>query len=487
MVFLFLNIELPGFIQMILFNKKILLLGYGAVGRCTLPLIFRHLDVPFSKVTVVDNEDRRADLKDWTLKGVKFIQKKISNRNLEKFLSSLVLKGDLIISVAWNIDTVDLVRWCFRNQVLCVNSSFEEWFPNARVNDFIEKTFYFKKFRANQKIYKWKSDRTTAVLEHGANPGLVSHFVKRGLLDITDKLLKDNLLPKEKFAKIDSLISAGNFAGLSLELDIKAIHCSEKDSQQQTFPKARDEFVGTWSIESFVEEAVSAAEIGWGTHEKELPKKIIKPRMGLKNQVVIRQFGLNTFVRSWVPHEEIIGMIIKHEETYTISASLTLKKNNKIIYRPTVVYAYLPCPDTMASLDDFRLNKYKLHKKKRVMFDEIIHGSDTMGALLMGHKYNSWWTGSILTIDETRRLVPNQNATTLQVAIGVISGAVWAIENPNKGAFYPDDLPYEYILNIAKPYLGEFISIQSDWRPGYSGNYNGNPDEIWSFKNFLLN
>ena len=30
----------------------------------------------------------------------------------------------------------------------------------------------------------WKEPGPTAVLEHGANPGLISHFTKQGLLDI---------------------------------------------------------------------------------------------------------------------------------------------------------------------------------------------------------------------------------------------------------------------------------------------------------------
>jgi len=65
------------------------------------------------------------------------------------------------------------------------------------------------------------------------------------------------------------------------------------------------------------------------------------------------------------------------------------------------------------------------------MNDEITKGEDILGALIMGHKYNSWWTGSILSIEESRRLVPHQNATTMQVAIGVVAACMWMIENPN--------------------------------------------------------
>ena len=37
----------------------------------------------------------------------------------------------------------------------------------------------------------WTDPGPTAVLEHGANPGLISHFTKQGLLDIAQRLLAD--------------------------------------------------------------------------------------------------------------------------------------------------------------------------------------------------------------------------------------------------------------------------------------------------------
>jgi len=36
------------------------------------------------------------------------------------------------------------------------------------------------------------------------------------------------------------------------------------------------------------------------------------------------------------------------------------------------------------------------------------------------------------------------------------------IENPAKGVCVPDGLPHEYILKIARPYLGKWISQPSD-------------------------
>ena len=53
----------------------------------------------------------------------------------------------------------------------------------------------------------------------------------------------------------------------------------------------------------------------------------------------------------------------------------------------------------------------------------------------------------------------------MQVAISVVAAVMWMIEHPELGLCVPDDLPHEYILDIAKPYLGKFISTPSDWTP----------------------
>ena len=125
----------------------------------------------------------------------------------------------------------------------------------------------------------------------------------------------------------------------------------------------------------------------------------------------------------------IRGMVVRHGEAFTISDNLTVWKNGKAVYRPTVHYAYCPAMgDRVAE----RIARVRLQAavKKRIMNDEITSGADILGALLMGHAYNSWWIGSDLSIEESRRLVPHQNATTMQVAISVVAAGSWMIENP---------------------------------------------------------
>ncbi len=476
------------------FKNNILIIGYGAVSRCALPVLLEKVDVPIGNITVIDALDKSEELKKFREKGLRFFEGRITPENINAILSSYLHLGDLLIDLACNIDCNEIVKWCHDNEVIYVNASVEEWDPLADIDEEspFEKSLYYRQMRLREMSKDWK-DSPTAVVDHGANPGLISHFTKQALVDIANRLISEKKVSGKDEAILSDLIRNNKFAELSMKLGVKVIHCSERDTQITNRPKEIDEFVGTWSVEGLREEGTAPAEMGWGTHEKKLPKLANIPPVGPKNQIFLSQMGTNTFVHSWIPNQNILGMVIRHGEAFGISDRLTVWKNKKAIYRPTVHYAYMPCHETLASLLELKARNYNMQPKIRIMYDEITKGEDILGALLMGHEYKSWWTGSVLGIDEARRLVPGQNATTVQVAIGVVAAIMWMVENPRKGLCIPDDLPYDYILNIAKPYLGKFISEPSDWTPlrdrkvYFTENPESVPDkDVWQFKNFLL-
>ncbi|MFZ3169454.1 MAG: saccharopine dehydrogenase NADP-binding domain-containing protein [Candidatus Methanoperedens sp.] len=476
------------------FNNKILIIGYGSVSQCTLPVLLDKIDVPLKNITIIDFDDKSKALKKYTDQGLKYVCEKITPQNIDHVLSKYLDNGSLLIDLAWNIGANDIIKWCHDHEVLYVNTSVELWDPTEGVytKSPFEKSLYWRQMQLLNLSRDWK-DAPTAVVDHGANPGLISHFVKEALLDIAARIILDKKASVQDEEEIAQLAKDKNFPRLAKKLGIKVIHCSERDTQIANRPKEVNEFVGTWSIEGLREEGTAPAEIGWGTHEKKLPPLANIPPCGPKNQIFLPQMGINTWVRSWIPDQEIIGMMIRHGEAYGLSDRLTVLEDGLAIYRPTVNYAYMPCHDTLSSLWELRGRNYELQPKIRIMTNEIISGEDTLGALLMGHPYNSWWTGSSLSIDEARSLAPGQNATTLQVAAGIVAAVLWMLENPREGIKLPDDLPHDFILGIAKPYLGKFISTPSDWTPlknrkiffkeHPSAKYNPDP---WQIENFLF-
>ncbi len=477
-------------------NRRVLFLGYGAVARCALPIFLCHFRLPFANITVIDFEDHAEIVKPWTDQGVRFVRQRLAPQNLGAVLSQHLSAGDLLIDLAWNIDCCELLQWCHDRGVLYLNTSVEVWDPYADGyhRHPTQRTLYWRHMNIRRLVAGWSQPGTTAVLEHGANPGLISHWTKQGLIDIAERLLDDHKLCGAEAEELQQLVQDQAFNRLAMKLGVKVIHCSERDTQITTQPKEVDEFVNTWSIEGLHEEGTTTAEMGWGTHEKELPPLSFTHSNGPGNQICLARMGINTWVVSWVPHYTIRGMIIRHGEAFTISDRLTVWEDGRAIYRPTVHYAYCPCDGAMVSLHELKCRDYALQSRLRIMNDEITGGADILGALLMGHAYHCWWTGSILSIEESRRLVPNQNATTVQVAISAVAAARWMVENPDRGVCIPDDLPHEYILDLARPYLGESLSIASDWTPlkYYVNHFHGfnhpNIDfgDPWQFKNFLV-
>jgi len=370
-----------------------------------------------------------------------------------------------------------------------------------------------------------KNDGPTAVLDHGANPGLVSHFVKLALQHIADKVVEDTNLRHScqasgmqqqmescgcdnderslRAKRIAAYKANREWNKLAMELGVKVIHVSERDTQVTNTPRQVGEFVNTWSPEGLYEEGVAPAELGWGTHERTLPPNALEHRDGPRNQILLKSKGMNTSVRTWVPMPEphsgdIIGFVIRHGEAYTISDHLTVTdENGSAIYRPTVHYAYRPSDSAVVSLEELRMRHYKMHPKMRVITDEIVSGRDILGVMLMGHDYKSWWIGSLLDIHEARELVPGQNATTMQVAISLASAVQWMIKNPRQGVCVPDDLPHEEILEQCWPWLGPCISKPVNWSPlegidsergfDYERKRTPSSDDEWQFSSFLVN
>jgi homospermidine synthase len=440
----------------------------------------------------MDQRDNRARIKDALDKGATYVQDQITRGNIDAQLSKYLKAGDFLLDLAWNIDANTILQWCHDHGVMYLNTSIEEWDPyEGGANKHpLERTLYYRHMRMRDMKSRWTKTGATSIVEHGANPGLVSHLVKKSLVDIATRGLKDGKVGKD----VESVLTSEDYKKLAHALNVKVIHISERDTQVTNRPKQWGEFVNTWSVEGFYEEGVAPAELGWGTHEKTLPANAYEHPSGPKNQIAIAQPGATTWVRSWVPNFEIQGMVIRHGEAFTISDHLTVWDEGKAVYRPTVHYAYCPSNEAIVSMKELEMLNWQLHKDQRIMNDEITGGDDRLGVLLMGHPYKSWWTGSLLSIEQSRKLIPGQSATTVQVSSAVYAAVAWAMQNPNAGLLVPDELPWREVLGYAEKYWGGIHSEAADWDPlmnrrdlfeGWN-NKKVDKSDPWQFSNFLV-
>lgn len=108
----------------------------------------------------------------------------------------------------------------------------------------------------------------------------------------------------------------------------------------------------------------------------------------------------------------------------------------------------------------------------------------------MGQDGGAYWYGSQLSVDEARALAPHNSATTLQVAAGVMAGVVWAMRHPRCGVVEPEDLPFDDILALARPYLGALAGVRTEWTPlaERSALFPEalDRDDPWQFVNFRV-
>lgn len=473
--------ELEG-IEKIYFNKRILLIGFGAVGQSMLPTILKHFSTNTENITVLEKDDNSLLFtKEYGNSGVNYIVNEIVKDNMESVISEYVGSGDLIINLSCNIDGTELAVWCLTNNVLYIDTSIERWgtiqdedIPNPE-----DRTLYADHQKLRLKTKKFK-DSATCVVTHGANPGIVSHFTKQALLDMSKALKMKIQIPETR----------EEWASLMQELEVRVIHISERDTQVLKSPKLQNEFVNTWSCEGFWAEGRSPSELGWGTHETELPRHGFAHTTGPKNSIYINKPGVSVLVKSWVPKGgNINGFVVQHSEAITISEYFTVTKGKKAIYRPTVHYAYCPCDAALVSVHEFKDHELQMQAKSRIAKDEIISGIDELGVLLLGDKI-SWWYGSQLDIKEARSLIKGQNATTVQVIASLLGALSWMIKNPKMGFCEPEDLPFEYVLAIAKKYLGPIESTATDWHPSDNRTQlyrkKVDQDNPWSFSNFRV-
>jgi len=463
-----------------LFGGRLLMLGFGCVGQGTLPLLLRHIAMRPEQVLVVKPHDSGlAVAREF---GVQSLVTPLDADNLMQVLAPLLGPGDFLLNLSVDVSSVALIALARERGALYLDTCIEPWaggYLDAALTP-AQRTNYALREVALA-LRSPERDGPTAVLTHGANPGLVSYFVKQALLDVAAATGAARRPPR----------SRDGWARLAQSLGVRVIHIAERDTQAGTQRQRPDEFVNTWSVEGFVDEGTQPAELGWGSHERHFPADGARHAGGSRAAIYLNRPGAGTRVRTWTPLAGAQhGFLITHAESISIADHLTLGNHGHPRYRPTVHYAYRPCDDAVLSLHELAGRNWRKQSQGRVLKDEIVTGIDELGVLLMGHARGAYWYGSQLSIEQARALCPHNSATSLQVAAAVMAGVVWAMKNPARDIVEPDDLPHDEMLRLCRPYLGDMVGVYSDWTPlsgrDWPFDEDLDRDDPWQFKNFRV-
>src|SRR6516165_5540653 len=427
------------------FPGRLVIVGFGSIGQGVLPLLLRHLEIDPNQITIITAEPRGHPVA--AEYGIRFIETALTHQNYREILESRVGRGDFLLNVSVDVSSVALIELCQNNDALYLDTCIEPWPggytdpslpPSARSNYALRESALA--------LHPRYPGGPTAVLTHGANPGLVSHFVKQALIDLAHASGFSPSTPRERH----------DWALLAEQLAVKVIHIAER-----------------------------------GTHERHFPEDGRRHDFGCGAAIYLLRPGAATRVRSWTPLEgPYHGFLITHGESISIADYLTLKEGDRVLSRPTCHYAYHPCDDAVLSLHEFGGKNFQLQARKRLIMEEISQGIDELGVLLMGSPKGVYWFGSRLTIAEARRVAPHNNATSLQVTAAVLAGIVWALEHPYEGIVEPEDMDFARALDIARPYLGEMVGVYGDWTPLQNRESlfpeDLDRDDPWQFKNIRV-
>ncbi|MSZ14862.1 MAG: homospermidine synthase, partial [Actinobacteria bacterium] len=242
------------------------MIGMGSIGRATLPLLDRHIAFDKSRAIALDPLSERKQYADEY--GIAFQQVELTPENYVEILTPLLTNGEgqgFCVNLSVDTGSVDIMRLCRELNVLYIDTVVEPW-PGLYYNQAIDNADRTNQFLRSQAVAERRRSPggTTAVSCCGANPGMVSWFVKDALVRLNDEMG----LGLETPAPADR----DGWSRYMQSVGVKGIHIAERDTQRVTNPKPVDTFWNTWSVDGFISEGLQPAELGWGTHEKWMPE-----------------------------------------------------------------------------------------------------------------------------------------------------------------------------------------------------------------------
>jgi homospermidine synthase len=421
-------------------KMKVLMIGCGGLGKALLELmVLKKINHEFEYIDLIDPKEIKYPI--FKYFRVRHHRRRITKDNVDDVFTPLLADKDIVVDVSVNVDCMTLMKRCRQQNILYINTSLENWDDE---DDMYKRTLHYRYMEA-MSLFPDKNG-TTFICDHGFNPGMISHLARKALADYCE--YKNQKKPRNK----------REFALAAKRNKLRTIHISEIDTQRTNITMDDDTFYNTWSAIGFIEEGVDPIQFGYGTHEEEF----IEDLNLIDNIAYGGSRGVDIVFKSVavLPDETesyYSGWAIPHGEANTLSKYFSTKD-----YRPSVYYVYHPSEPAIKSIhklgrtifvDDPNIKEHVLS------LPEIENGFDSIGAHLFFENGDRWWTGSILTVEDVKKMgVEHSGPTEVQVAISLLSAILWMKHNKNKGILFPEDLPYQEMIEQSYPYLGLIYS-----------------------------
>ena len=109
-------------------DGPIVLIGFGSIGKGTLPLIERHFAYDKKRFVVIDPEDKDRKLLDQ--RGIRFIHQAVTKDNYRHLLTPLLTAGGgqgFCVNVSVDTSSLDIMELCREIGALYIDTVVEPW------------------------------------------------------------------------------------------------------------------------------------------------------------------------------------------------------------------------------------------------------------------------------------------------------------------------------------------------------------------------
>ncbi len=462
---------------MIKFEGRIVQFGFGAVGKSFYEKIEKEIQFDETKYVVITRDafEFNAFV---NLGGMvsNFIVAEVTRDNFQQVFEPYLDEGDLLIDFADTVGTRDICEWCAQRNIMYLNTGETDWTDN-----------WYSIFEENEKKNAIKekyaksseTNRYPIVLQHGNNPGLVSHFVKAAI----EYIFRTQ---KKKDKQLKQLLNAGKFNEAACYLGLRMIHVNDIDLQEIKGEYQEELLISPWCTDSFWFEMLSEATFNVGTHEKVDFVEECNFYEVEKGFLEFKKIAAEKQCRTYYPLGNFEGYLVPHEETITIAKSLEVRNGEQVVYRPTVMFLYSPCKYATKYLKNAKVNDYPNPDENKpqdcenengrtivrgyeypnnyeILYQEkIASGTEYVGVLLIGEHFDPVWVGNRVEtsfLNKDKKTCYWQTPTITPVAMSALAALCWMLKNKEKGGIYfPDDIPdYSYIVKLAEKYISKTL------------------------------
>jgi homospermidine synthase len=453
-------------------TRKLIMLGYGAVAKCTLHYLSRYITISEDRIYLID-QSKDA----FYGPNIEHVHRMIVTLDVTTFMPLLdmigVNEGDIVIDLTFSTPTYHFIHVCALLGLHYVNTSIEDGSDTFRGSSIHHQQFIVENMLSTMQL------RSCILTECGQNPGLIQHYVLYALNKLYQEYAPDDPNRDKEFRKevLTEMIHT---------YQIGSILMSERDQLITNRIMKPGVLYNTWSVGGFLSEALDPAEVVRGSnnpyiqpifHTSDLHEIRMKQYESYQESgtevLFLRANGLHASLPSMAPlmvndtisFQSYKGNLIHHGEIFELARYFGESA-------PFMSYVYQSSPYINSSLYYLLSKGYEkedllLHVQANenysvmdnINMEHPMTGFDSIGCTLFCGKEQverMFWCGSILS--DTDNIAPEFTPTVVQVAAGILSGLSYLLEPERKPGYYqPCDIDTLYMLEKAKPLLGTFL------------------------------